>query len=306
MKQSIRDIYLHNKPNLSNSSLTTYISIINNLHDKIFKEPFNIENFNNYKKVLNFLNNYKPNNRKTYISAIISLLGKENPIINNYIDIMIKDSEISNMEDMKQIKNDKMKQPNKQINNEEINNIHNELYNKVNKIIKINKNEKLNNNDYLTYQKFIILSLYHYQPPRRIKDFSLMKIKGNIDKDNDNYKIKNYFFFNDYKTKKYLGTQKIEIDKDLLKLLDKFIKYNDKFYNDNEFLLFNKNNKNYSQSHFTQLLNQIFNNKNISVNELRHLYLTSKYNNVNLDDIVKDAQNMGQSNIKTTLKYVKN
>jgi len=52
------------------------------------------------------------------------------------------------------------------------------------------------------------------------------------------------------------------------------------------------------------MLNNIF-NKNIGSSLLRHIYLTHKYGDVDLEEMEKTTHEMGNSEIERTLKYVK-
>ena len=62
------------RPNLSASSITTYDSILRNLHKKVFeKAPIDMKNFNNVKPILEELQKLPVNRRKTIISALTVL-----------------------------------------------------------------------------------------------------------------------------------------------------------------------------------------------------------------------------------------
>ena len=53
-----------------------------------------------------------------------------------------------------------------------------------------------------------------------------------------------------------------------------------------------------------RMLNDIFKPKDISSSMLRHIWLTHKYGDVNLDHLIQSAHNMGNSSINQILKYV--
>ena len=55
----IKEILIKNRPNLTNSTIKTYISLLNNIYKKVkINEPFNINFFiKNYLPILNYLNN---------------------------------------------------------------------------------------------------------------------------------------------------------------------------------------------------------------------------------------------------------
>ena len=142
------------------------------------------------------------------------------------------------------------------------------------------------------------MSLYYLIPPRRLKDFTDFKIKA-IDKKQDNYKQGNKLKFNAYKTDKYYGEQTVEAPPTLNKLLNKFIKLNK-----NDYLLVDSNNNKLSSVKLNQRLNAIF-NKKVSVNILRHSYLSNMYQGIPaLTKMEETAENMGHS-IKEALQYIK-
>ena len=108
----IKEHLKKNKPDISDSSVKTYVSIIKNLFYKMntpgtkFEPSF----FENFKTVSNFLKQYEPKNRKTYLAAIISFLGPKNPVKNDYSICMYKDADIAKEDDQQQKKNDKQKE----------------------------------------------------------------------------------------------------------------------------------------------------------------------------------------------------
>jgi integrase len=166
------------------------------------------------------------------------------------------------------------------------------------------KKEKLDMNDYQKIQNYILLALTGgiYQPPRRSLDWK-MRIKG-YDAEKDNYLDlkKKQFVFNNFKTAKHMGQQVTEIPKLLLVILKKWIGI---LPENMEYLLFDNKANPLTPSQITHRLNTIF-GKPISTSLLRHIYLTSKFANVNLKELTDTAAAMGQSNIATTLGYVKN
>lgn len=113
-----------------------------------------------------------------------------------------------------------------------------------------------------------------------------------------NLKKKAHLIFNSYKNANKLGTQKIEIPNELRNVL---LKWKDK--NPYDWLVVNRNGGTIKQSKLTTILNSVF-QKKISSSLLRHIYLTAKFGNVDLQDLQDTATAMGSSDIKTTLQYV--
>jgi len=90
----IKEELLKNKPNISESTIKTYCSLIksmfnkysNNKDDKLNKQFF----INNYKSIIEELEKENLNSRKTRLASIIVLLG-DTPITDHYKYIMMKD-----------------------------------------------------------------------------------------------------------------------------------------------------------------------------------------------------------------------
>ena len=141
-------------------------------------------------------------------------------------------------------------------------------------------------------QSFIILSLLGgiFISPRRSKDYVDFVIKE-VDTNKNNYLEKNKMFFNSYKTAKTYGCQQIDIPKILQNILKRWININP-----THTLLFDVNMNPLSSVKLNQRINKIF-DKKVSVNALRHSYLTDKYSQHSQVDkeLSKDMSEMGSS-----------
>lgn len=175
------------------------------------------------------------------------------------------------------------------------------------------------NNSFKNYQNYVLLSLYILFPPRRVSDYSMMKIIHD-DKDlihnelTDNYDEYNYyiydkslFVFNNYKTKTKFKNNVVKYKQQhftISKTFNKILKDYIDGYNVNGSLL------GLSDGALMMRLKSIFNhysNKRISVNILRHSYITYKYQRGELDTVEqreKLASKMGHS-IQLQLEYYK-
>ena len=88
------------RPNLSASSITTYDSILRNLHKKVYdKEPIDMKNFNKVKPILEELKQLPVNRRKTILSALTVLTDNK-----KYRDAMLDDIKEYNTQISKQKK----------------------------------------------------------------------------------------------------------------------------------------------------------------------------------------------------------
>ena len=123
-----------NRPNLSESSLKTYSSILFNLYNKLstIDGASTLEWFNNnVKDILQHLEDKNISTKKSTLSALFVLTG--NP---KYQEEMMTQIKIMNDEYKEQTKN--KKQEENWINIEEINTKYEELYDKVKKIFNNN------------------------------------------------------------------------------------------------------------------------------------------------------------------------
>ena len=291
----IKNLIIKKRSHLSPQSVKTYTSILSNLYKNIFGLDYDESNFDNTKEILNYLQDLEPNKRKTILSALVIITDKE-----SYRKQMLEDIGDYNKEQSLQVKNEK--QNDSWLSNDEIK----FLYNRLEKNFKaIMKKESYSMKDLQEIQNYIIVSLLGgiFIPPRRSKDYVEFKI-NNIDKDKDNYLHKNKMVFNSYKTSKTYGQQVLEVPKPLLKILKIWMEINP-----TEYLLFDSNENQLSNVKLNQRLNQIF-DKKASVNQLRHTYLSDKYqhtieeNKKMSEDFKKMGSSMGQQKIYIKSKDV--
>jgi integrase len=285
------------RPNLSNLSVITYVSILSNLYKKVYNDKdYTLNKFTDTEKILKFLNeNYEPRKRKTILSALVVLTEKP-----EYRNQMLKDIQTYNKEEGQQQLSEKQKEV--YVNTDEVKRI----------LAKLKKEatEAYNSlimtpsmNTLQTIQNYIIMCLFSgvYIPPRRSKDYINFKIKPkSIDKQKDNYMDKNTFVFNDYKTSKTYGQQIVSIPKELQTIIKKWIKVNP-----TEYLLFDTIQKQLTVPSLTHRLNKIF-DKKVSVNQLRHTFLSDKYKDSikTNEDMEEDLKKMGSS-MKQQKIYIK-
>lgn len=276
----IKDIFRNKRPNLTESSLTTYYSLLATLHKDVYgTKSINLKNFKNTQKIIDFIQSKQPNTRRTLLSALFVLTGEE-----IYREEMMKEIMELKEETEKQEPNEKQKV--NSISQPELKNIYDNLKKQSTVLYKTNSNAYLSD-----IQDFIIISLYYLIPPRRALDFTEFKIR-NIDKDVDNYMDKNTFVFNRYKTDKKYGKQIVKIPVTLQKIIKKWIEINP-----TDYLLFNNKNNKLIGVTLSQKFHKIFGGRKISINSIRHSYLSDKYQGtIKIDNELKnDFTNMGSS-----------
>ena len=165
------------------------------------------------------------------------------------------------------------------------------------------KKDKLHSANMKTLQHYVILSCYVLIPPRRIADYINFKIKD-ISTKTDNWfdEKKNELVFNNYKTAKNYGTQRVECPKSLQAVFQKWFPIASRY---SEFMLFNSYGNHLTQPQLTKMLNSIF-DKNISASMLRHIYISdvTLKNMPKLNDLEKVAHDMGHS-VQEQMMYKK-
>jgi len=285
------------RPNLSVSSLKTYRSIIFNLFKKI--NPGSIYDKDYFithpRQTIEFLKDIKPSLRKTTLSALTVYTLADDKVSNLYKVQMMADGKISKVETMDQEKTEKQKD--NWITQDEVI----QKYNNLEKIIKpiFNDSGALSTRDLEKIQDYIIASVYTLIPPRRLMDYSEFKVKDFVENE-DNYMKNGIFYFNKFKTAKF-KKDSFKIPTKLKNIIQKWARITNSPY-----LLFQSRNKDkqLSPSFLNSTLHRIF-GKKISVNNLRHSYLTEYYKDVPaLKDIKEINEKMGHS-LETSLEYVK-
>lgn len=284
------------RPHLSAQSVKTYTSIITNLFKKIFPDKtFDIGMFDDDSKVIKHLQAVEPNKRKTILAALVIITNKP-----SYRRLMLEDISKYNEEQHQQTKNEK--QDSSWVDTNQVVDLYKKLEKEANAIYKKHADGSTISVDELqNIQKYIIMSLLSgvYIPPRRSKDYVEFKLK-NIDKDKDNYMEKNKFVFNNYKTAKTYGKQVIDVPKKLVNIINKWAKVNP-----TDYLLFDSNKNKLSNVKLNQRLNKLF-DKKVSVNQLRHTYLSDKYqHSIETNKAMsEDMKKMGSSTIQEKI-YIK-
>lgn len=300
----IKDSILKNRPNITQSSLKTYMSNIRNISKKINKSLNSINDIIiNHKEILDTLKDSNINDRKTKLSSIIVAIDSKHNNTKDIDDILVtyrskvkEDKEATDKRESNQELTDSQKK--NFIPWKEVETIYKNLKSESEGLFKL---ERINQSQFKKLQEYVLLSLYVLIPPRRSLDYAAFKIR-NIDKEKDNYmttiKRKPNLVFNQYKNSSRIGEQKVEIPTGLKTILTKWISKNPYDY-----LIVNSLGKPITQSKINSILNSIF-GKNIGSSLLRHIYLTDKYGKVHLSELEKDTTAMGNSDIRRSLTYV--
>lgn len=305
MTDTLKDIISKNRPNVSISSINTYLTNIRSTASKI-GIPIKTVNdiIDNSTKIFESMNDLKTNTRKSKLASfIVALDNKDNT--KKVDDILIKFREQMN-KDLSTIRD---KDTAQELTEEQKANF--VPWNQVLNLYKILTVEAqpllslktLTAKQFQKLTDYILMGLYTEIPPRRSLDYTAFKIK-NIDEKNDNYlqvkKGKYKIVFNKYKNSSRLGSQVIDIPPTFGKTLKKFI---DK--NPYDYLIVNNLGKPVLQNHITKILNRLF-DKQVSSSLLRHSFLTHKFGDVDLQELEKTTEAMGNSkdSLNRTFAYV--
>jgi len=270
---------------LSDSTIKLYLQRLKTLNEG--REIKSFSYLNKPNKIMEIIGQLKKNTQLSYLGSLIGII-KLLPKITYELSLRRYTNEFLKLKkDMKEEPIEKKEIPKE----DDIN----ELKNKYMKGARAIKSKQVNKKEYNLLLHNLLLSLYTDIHPRRNMDYMLMKITDDYENEpqRDSFNWYNtktkILIFNKYKTSKTYGKQEIDISKNkpLLSALKMYLKHR----KDNENWLLVK----YSDMYFkqdndiTRELNKIFGG-NISVNSLRHYYVTNKYK-----DIKTDASAMGHS-----------
>jgi integrase len=307
--QLLKDTLKKNRPDLSESSIKTYLSNYNNISKGIKIVLVTQFDFVKYKDdILKYLDTLSLTQRKSKIAGIISLLS-DKAEDKDYKDVIEEMRTVMNDAareyDEKEVSQNSMSERQKlnYLSWPEIMAIYEKLKAHALPLLKI-PTDKITNDVFEILQNYVLLSVYCLIPPRRVKDFALFKIR-NIDTSEgskDNYmtieKKKPFFVFNTYKNAGRLGAQKVPITTELKKIIEAWIKINP-----TDWLIVSNKRTKIQLNRINTMLNNIF-KRNLAPTLMRHAYLTHHFGNVNLADLEKTADQMGNSSITRILKYV--
>jgi hypothetical protein len=293
---------LANKSDVSKSSLKSYTSMLRGIYSRANNtdktEPVDFDWFLNEREVLKSLEDKEPKVRKTYLSAILALVGKS---FNKYTNQLNKDVKVYNKWVEKQEMTPTQKENWKTF--EEVKKIVKKHETQAKQVIKQPSDNIRRNREILEDWLVLALTTGVYFPPRRSLDWAKMKWR-NYDVETDNYMDlkKKKFVFNIYKTASKYGKQEMPIKSIIFKrMLNEYLKMIPEGV---DTLLNDMHWKEMSSIRVAQRLNRIF-GMNISTSMLRHIYLSSVLEKVPpLEKLQELAKQMGHS-IPQQLEYIK-
>lgn len=271
---------------LKENSIKLYLSQLTRLNDG--KEPTTYKAFEDTAEVDRKLEPYATNSKRTFYIALVSFLPERNKARKYYYDKMmeINKGSFENTEKSQ-------KQKDNWLTQEEVMKVWKDLEKKAETIY---NSPKLTASDFIELRKFILLSLFVLQPPRRALDYTHMILVPQYEEGMDkkyNYMSLNdkTFYFNNYKTAGAYKTQAIPINPELFDIITS--------YSIDGFLF----GKPIPSQTITSMFNSIF-KKKVSVSMLRNIFLTSKYGG-KIDELKADIKHMATSMNMATNHYIK-
>ncbi len=298
-----------NKPSLTNSSIKTYLSVFRTIAKTIGEDLMSVDDFVKHQgKIMDYMNSLTYSMKKSRIAGILSLLGKKDENSKEVKDAILFYTEkmIDAVNEYKKTEDDQElneRQKENFVSWDQIGEIWKKMNLLVEKLWRLNLSFKSADvKDIILH--FVVLSLYYLIPPRRSRDMVLLKIRNfdTSEKSKDNYytKLDNkwVFVFNDYKNASRLGRQVIVVPMNLRRIIDKWIKINE-----SDYMIPGKNNKVAQPNKLNFMLKAIF-NKDVGTSLLRHSFMSYHYGKINLEKLENVTHQMGNSGIKTMLRYV--
>jgi len=273
------------------------------------------------------LNELKPNTRRTYIIAIVSLLKSliDQPKMKKLYDRYYPSLEAIN-KDLKTSNEKTPKETDNWLSQEEIKSKFDELKTIFTELTET-KSKKISEAQYNKLLDLVVLGLYVLQRPRRNMDYqdmtvTTLKVKApkkavpvpseDISKDTKTLSnvlnlADNKFEFNNYKTKGAYLQQTESLDFELRQIIDLYLKYHPlakEMKKESVPFIVSFDGKAFTNNNdFTRLLYKIF-GKKIGVSMLRKIFLTDKYKET-LDELKSDSQAMGTSTSTIQDHYIK-
>jgi hypothetical protein len=296
---------------ISNNSIKLYIRNLEKLNDK---EPIkNFKFLENIESIEKKLERYKDNTKRSYYIAICSTLNMFNDnkkikkLYDEYFKKMMELNKKLKIEESKNIMSDTQKK--NWIEQDELDKFYNDLKDEV---VLFSKNKDINETKYKTLLKYVVLSLYYLQPPRRNLDYQKMNIVKVDGKINNEINYLSYddkeFIFNVFKTSKTEGQVRVKITDKMMDVINIYVKFHPLIMNkivkktDVAFLVNFNGEKLDKINSITRILNSIF-GKNIGSSLLRHFFLSNKYGSI-IKEQTKDANDMSHSK-ETQQNYIK-
>jgi integrase len=293
--------------NITESSLKLYLNNLRRLNGGVFPKSFSF--LKNVDKILEDLEKYKPNTRRSYLISIITTLKhdpKQKKLYNKYYEHLEKYNKQSSSNNEK---SDTQKK--NWIEQSEVKEIYDNLTEEIQPLL---EKKKLQPSEYEKMLRWVVLSLYTLQKPRRNADYQKclvvkkLPVKMNLDYNYLDLDTKKWYF-NNYKTKGTYKTQEMPINEEVMKMINSYLNFHPmkkQFKNKNAVipLLVDYQGEPFTVNNaITRILNKIF-GKKIGVSMLRNIFLTDKFGD-EMKELNETSVAMGTSSSTIQNQYVK-
>tara|TARA_R110001632_G_scaffold128531_1_gene242469 strand:+ start:126 stop:1040 length:915 start_codon:yes stop_codon:yes gene_type:complete len=274
---------------IKQSSLKSYLIILKKLNDD---EPIlNLEFLKDTDNILNKIQSKALTTQKNYLSAVLVTLNSFNKAeFNDAVKIYGDESDKLNDEYMAFIQTHEKDEKQKK-NWTTIANLKKAMNRTKRNIDErgILKKEELNKTEMQLLQEYVIAGLFILQPPVRL-NFNMLVVNKREDiEEGKNYLLvesrnKKKFIIADYKTAKTYDTKEMEVNPEINKILNYWLKYNK-----TGFFLLNTRGGMLSSNGLSKMITQVFasTNKHITLNLIRHVYISE---NIDIETVNKSTQ----------------
>tara|TARA_R110000803_G_scaffold36721_4_gene78909 strand:- start:273 stop:1187 length:915 start_codon:yes stop_codon:yes gene_type:complete len=274
---------------IKQSSLKSYLIILKKLNDD---EPIlNLEFLKDTDNILQKIETKALTTQKNYLSAVLVTLNSFNKAeFNDAVKIYGDESDRLNDEYMAFIQTHEKDEKQKK-NWTTIANLKKAMNRTKRNIDErgILKKEELNKTEMQLLQEYVIAGLFILQPPVRL-NFNMLVVNKREDiEEGKNYLLvesrnKKKFIIADYKTAKTYDTKEMEVNPEINKILNYWLKYNK-----TGFFLLNTRGGMLSSNGLSKMITQVFasTNKHITLNLIRHVYISE---NIDIETVNKSTQ----------------
>ena len=291
---------------IKDNSLKAYMIILKKLNNN--KPVDNLDFLLKKNDVMKLIDEKALTTRRNYLGAILVAL----PILKDKDDILeFYKEKLSNINDQYQEKISSHEKSETQEKNwsslEELREVYLE-YKKQIKKDKYLQKEKLDSKEFNYLTNYLIVSLYTLLPPIRL-DY-IMKVIDKESQDNDKHnfllnKSRNtkMFIINEYKSSKSYGKIKIKIPPELNSIINLYLK----FHKDKDNFILNSRGSGVTANNLGKMITNAFSkyiNKKITLNLLRHIYISENVTLAKDSEDSKLASKMGHSTAMQQ-KYIK-
>jgi flagellar biosynthesis regulator FlbT len=270
----IERIMLEAKPDVTPSTIRTYVSAINSICRKAGIEPSQDAFAKDFQRIINHVDVMaSPASRRAYFSACLFFLKPTNH----------EEAKEAYMKKFQEMKKTIREKEDKQEATEKFKALRQEHFTWETVLKYREEYEKEYHEDLFSdkvkghrllwkIQQYVALCCYTMIEPRRSQDYCDFVLRD-PDVDSQNYMMERdgtyYFVFTSYKTAGHYGKQTIEIPTELADIIHQWAKISS-----SKFLLMQyKRLQPMTSPNICHMLYDIFDNRKVSVNLLRHLYL---------------------------------